>query len=285
MRDSGARDEASFRAELDRACERMASARPTAVNLAWAVERVRQAASAASGQGVPAAKETLLAKALELLEDDRRTCRRMAEVGSGLVRDGAKLLTHCNTGALATAGIGTALAVVFESHRQGKRVAVFVDETRPLLQGARLTAWELQQAGIPATLICDNTAAQVMREGRVDAVFVGADRIARNGDTANKIGTYGLAVLARAHAIPFYVVAPVSTFDLATADGSGIPIEERSADEVTSIHGRRVAPEGIAVYSPAFDVTPAKLISGIVTERGLISPVDEGSVLRVAGPR
>src|SRR5262249_29085955 len=207
-------------------------------------------------------------EARALAEEDRQMCAAIGRHGAPLVEDGHGVLTHCNTGALATAGSGTALAVLAAAAEQGKRFHVYADETRPLLQGARLTAWELQQLGIPVTVLCDSMAAQVMREGRVRVVIVGADRIAANGDTANKIGTYGVAVLARAHAIPFYVAAPSSTFDRALPDGDGIPIEQRDPREVTHGFGRQTAPDGVEVYNPAFDVTPHTLITGIVTERG-----------------
>ena len=200
-----------------------------------------------------------------------------------LLADGQGVLTHCNAGGLATADYGTALAVIFAAQESGKRLSVYVDETRPLLQGARLTAWELQRRGIDVTLICDSMAAQVMREGRVQAVVVGADRIAANGDTANKIGTYGVAVLAAAHDIPFYVAAPLSTFDLSLANGSQIPIEQRRPEEITHSFGHRTAPEGIAVYNPAFDVTPARLIRAIICERGVIEPVTPAQIAAVVG--
>jgi methylthioribose-1-phosphate isomerase len=210
-------------------------------------------------------------------------CRAIGRHGAELVAKGQGVLTHCNAGGLATADYGTALAVIFTAHEQGKGVAVYADETRPLLQGARLTAWELQRRGVPVTLICDNMAAQVMKEGRVQLVVVGADRIAANGDTANKIGTYGVALLAKAHGIPFYVAAPSSTFDMTLADGSGIPIEQRDPREVTDGFGRTTAPEGVAVYNPAFDVTPAELIAGIITERGVIRPVDARTIRATLG--
>ena len=208
-------------------------------------------------------------------------CRAIGRHGSALVATGSGILTHCNAGGLATADYGTALAVCFTAHEDGKSIHVFADETRPLLQGARLTAWELQKRGIPVTVICDNMAATVMREGKVHIVIVGADRIAANGDTANKIGTYGVALLARAHGIPFYVAAPSSTFDRAIPDGSRIPIEERDPSEITHGFGRPCVPDGVAVYNPAFDVTPAELIAGIVTERGLIQPVTTATIARV----
>jgi methylthioribose-1-phosphate isomerase len=274
----GPDDPAALDGLLARVEARLASARPTAANLRWAL---RQVAGAAGRDGpVKARKSAVFAAARKLLEDDVRACERMAAAGAALLRDGARVLTYCNTGALAAAGPGTALAVVFEAQRSGKRMSVVACETRPLLQGARLTMWELMRAGIDATLICDNTAAAAMRRG-IDHVLVGADRIARNGDTANKIGTYALALLAKAHGIPFHVVAPRSTFDLGLASGDGIPIEERAASEITEIAGRRLAPAGAKVWAPAFDVTPAALISGIVTDAGIISPVDESRVAAV----
>jgi methylthioribose-1-phosphate isomerase len=220
----------------------------------------------------------LLREAKAIHEEDRQMCRAIGQHGATLLQDGEGVLTHCNAGGLATAEYGTALSAIFTAHEAGKRLHVFADETRPLLQGARLTAWELQQWGIDVTLLCDSMAAQVMREGRVQAVIVGADRIAANGDTANKIGTYSLAVLADAHNIPFYVAAPTSTFDLFIADGSEIPIEQRDAVEVTHGFGRQTAPAGVKVYNPAFDVTPARLIQAIITERGIIEPVTKETV-------
>ncbi|MCC7013728.1 MAG: S-methyl-5-thioribose-1-phosphate isomerase [Planctomycetes bacterium] len=247
----------------------LAKARPTAVNLFWALERMLARATR-DHAARRAIVDGLFEEARAIFDEDCAICRKIGEVGAALVRDGATLLTHCNAGGLATADFGTALAPIYAATAQGKRVAVFADETRPLLQGSRLTAWELMQSGIDVTLITDNMAARVMYEGKIDAVFVGADRIARNGDTANKIGTYGVAVLAREHGIPFYVCAPLSTFDEKIENGSQIPIEERDPEEVTHGLGRRTAPEGVKVYNPAFDVTPARLISGIVTEVGLI---------------
>jgi len=263
-----------FMAELRRAKAYLASSRPTAVNLFWALDRMEAAAARNGSLPLPQLKQRLLQEALAILEEDRAICRQIGRNGAELIADGQTVLTHCNAGGLATADYGTALAVLFAAAEQGKKVAAYADETRPLLQGARLTTWELRQAGIPVTLICDNMAAQVMREGRVDAVIVGADRIAANGDTANKIGTYGLSILARAHGVPFYVAAPVSTFDLSIADGSAIPIEQRDPQEVTRWGGRPIAPEGIAVYNPAFDVTPAGNITAIITERGIIRAPD-----------
>jgi methylthioribose-1-phosphate isomerase len=255
----------------------LAKTRPTAVNLRWALERMERRFKA-TGQNAADLVDQLLDEARTIAEEDRQMCAAMGRHGATLIADGRGVLTHCNTGALATAGSGTALAVLAEAAVQGKRIHVYADETRPLLQGARLTAWELRQLGIPVTLLCDSMAAQVMKEGRVQLVIVGADRIAANGDTANKIGTYGVALLARAHAIPFYVAAPSSTFDLSLPDGSGIPIEQRDPREVTHGFGRQTAPDGVAVYNPAFDVTPHELIAGIVTERGVIQPVNAATV-------
>jgi methylthioribose-1-phosphate isomerase len=258
----------------------LAKARPTAVNLFWALARMKARADRDLHLGLdgPAIVRGLFEEALAIHEHDRDTCRRLGEVGAELIADGATVLTHCNAGALATGGMGTALAPIYVAHSRGKRVHVFADETRPLLQGARLTAFELHQAGIDVTLITDNMAGRVMFEKKIDLVLVGADRIARNGDTCNKIGTYSVAVLAREHGIPFYVVAPLSTFDPDMPDGSKIPIEERPAREVTHGFGARTAPEGVKVYNPAFDVTPARLITGIVTEVGLISTPDAARV-------
>ena len=250
----------------------LAKARPTAVNLFWALKRMTRRAEADFTRGLDgeAIVAGLFDEAHTIFEHDRAVCQKLGDVGAKIVRDGWTILTHCNAGALATAGMGTALAPIYRAQEQGKRVRVFADETRPLLQGARLTAWELGQAGIDVTLITDSMAGRVMYEGKIDAVFVGADRIARNGDTCNKIGTYSVAVLAHEHKIPFYVVAPLSTFDPSLDDGSGIPIEERHAEEITMGFGKRTAPEGVKVYNPAFDVTPARFIAGIVTEVGVI---------------
>ncbi|HMO34776.1 MAG TPA: S-methyl-5-thioribose-1-phosphate isomerase [Gemmatales bacterium] len=251
------------------------SSRPTAVNLFWALDRMELVAQRYYKNNPPSPLvDHLLAEAQAIEEDDVATSRSIGEQGATLIPDCGGVLTHCNTGALATAEYGTALAAVILAWEQGKRFHVFVDETRPLLQGARLTAWELQQRGIPCTLICDNMAAQVMREGKVQLVIVGADRIAANGDTANKIGTYGVAILAKYHQIPFYIAAPHSTFDLTLPNGKGIPIEDQSGEEVTNGFGKRTAPAKIPVYNPAFDVTPAELITGIVTERGIIQEPD-----------
>jgi methylthioribose-1-phosphate isomerase len=254
------------------AIDRLRTSRPTAVNLFWALDRLEKV-------GFDTA--ALLREAQAIEAEDAAMCRSIGQRGAALIGTGAGVLTHCNTGSLATAGLGTALAAIFVAHEQGKRPKVFADETRPLLQGARLTAWELQQAGVDVTLICDNMAAQVMREGRVNLVIVGADRITANGDTANKIGTYGVAILAKYHGVPFYVAAPSSTFDLSLRDGSAIPIEQRAAREITQGFGKQTAPENVPVYNPAFDVTPAELITGIVTERGVITPVTEEHIRAV----
>lgn len=250
---------------------RLRATRPTAVNLAWALERMLvRTASAFEGASQPTAlADALRDEAEQIRAEDEAMCRAIGEHGAPLIEPGMRVLTHCNAGALATAGIGTALAPLYVAHGRGVPFEVFADETRPLLQGARLTAWELSRAGIPVTLCTDGMAASLMAAGRVDLVLVGADRIAANGDVANKIGTYGLAVLAHHHRIPFVVAAPSSTVDLATPTGESITIEQRAAGEVTMIGGMRVAPDGIAVHNPAFDVTPAALIKWIVTDRGL----------------
>ncbi|MCE9594953.1 MAG: S-methyl-5-thioribose-1-phosphate isomerase [Planctomycetes bacterium] len=253
-------------------CAWLARARPTAVNLFWALERM--AARAARDYGAKKngreIVDGLFDEAHTIWREDREICRKIGAVGADLLKDGDTVLTHCNAGALATADYGTALAPIYVARDQGKTLRVFADETRPLLQGARLTAWELHEAKIDVTLITDNMAGRVMFEGKIDAVFVGADRIAKNGDTANKIGTYSVAVLAREHGIPFYVCAPLSTFDTKIAHGDEIPIEERGADEITQGFGKRTAPLGVKVYNPAFDVTPARFIRGIITEVGII---------------
>lgn len=262
-----------FFARLDEVTEYLATSRPTAVNLFWALRRMKQVGEDLRGhEAPPQIAARLLAEARTIEDEDRQMCRAMGRYGAELLTDGQGVLTHCNAGGLATADYGTALAVFFAAHEAGKKLHVYADETRPLLQGARLTAWELLQRGIDATLICDSMAAQVMREGRVSAVVVGADRIAANGDTANKIGTYGVAILAAYHKLPFYVAAPSSTFDFSIDSGKEIPIEHRDSREVTHGFGRQTAPDQIAVYNPAFDVTPADLIAAFITERGVIRP-------------
>ncbi len=263
----------------------LAKSRPTAVNLFWALDRMRaKGAALLTKSSGDALLGGLLDEARAIHEEDRAICHAIGRYGAKLLDADSGVLTHCNAGGLATSEYGTALSVLFTCQDQGKRLHVFVDETRPLLQGARLTAWELAQRGIEATLICDNMAGQVMREGKVQAVIVGADRIAANGDTANKIGTYSVAVLASAHGIPFYVAAPSTTFDLTIDSGEQIPIEQRSPDEITRGFGRQTAPDGIGVYNPAFDVTPARLIKAIITERGVIEPVSRETIQAVIGP-
>jgi methylthioribose-1-phosphate isomerase len=278
------RTRGAFAARLQHVTSYLRTSRPTAVNLFWALERMEKCVRDFTETRSPAELiAMLLDEALAIEEEDRGMCRAIGEAGAGLIGDGQGVLTHCNAGGLATADYGTALAVMFRAAELGRRFQVFADETRPLLQGARLTAWELQQRGIDVTVICDNMAAQVMKEGRVQLVIVGADRIAANGDTANKIGTYGVALLARAHAIPFYVAAPSSTFDLTLQTGEAIPIEQRDPREVTNGFGRQTAPDGVKVYNPAFDVTPAHLIAGIVTEKGMIQPVTAEAIRTALG--
>ena len=262
-----------FAKALSTICERLAATRPTAVNLFWAIERMKQKLDALRAEPVASIKAALMKESQAILEEDIALCKAMGQHGANLIQTGQTVLTHCNAGALATAGYGTALGVIRAAWEQGKKIQVIADETRPVLQGARLTAWELMQDKIPVTLITDNMAGSLMRQGKIHLCVVGADRIAANGDVANKIGTYSIAVLAKAHGIPFYVAAPYSTIDLKTRTGADIPIEQRNPLEVTTIHGSHpVAPTGVAVYNPAFDVTPAELISGIITERGVFKP-------------
>lgn len=258
----------AFLDELNHIVEAVAATRPTARNLFFALERMRRAAAA--GQDVPDIKQALIREAVEIHTDEADATRKLSRLGAGLLQDGWTVLTHCNTGPLATSGEGTALGVIIAAHRQGKKIKVLVDETRPLLQGARLTAWELQKAGVPGTLITDSMAGYFIKLGKVDGVITGADRIAANGDTANKIGTYTLAVLAHIHRVPFYVAAPTTTTDLSLKNGRAIPIEERHPEEVTHIRGVAVAPAGTVAANPAFDITPNRYVSAIVTERGII---------------
>jgi methylthioribose-1-phosphate isomerase len=271
MRKNAATGTQKLASDFQKTCELMAGTRPTAVNLFWAIERMKRSFMDAmrAGESVDQIKDRLDAEAQAIHDEDVASCRALGAFGAEVVPADARVLTHCNAGALATAGYGTALGVIRGAVEQGKHVAVFADETRPFLQGARLTAWELVRDGIQTTVITDNMAGALMFQGKVDLVVVGADRIAANGDTANKIGTYAVAVLAREHRIPFYVAAPLSTIDLATPDGQQIPIEERSAKEVTHVAGAQLAPEGALVWNPAFDVTPNHLIAGIITERGI----------------
>jgi methylthioribose-1-phosphate isomerase len=264
-------DAHSFLEDLERVASVLRRTRPTAVNLQWALDRtLARGRAVAQREGVGAAKSELLNLAHQMAEEDIAANRRMGAFGLDLVPTGANVLTHCNAGALATVDYGTALGVVRAAHEAGRQIHVYVDETRPFLQGARLTAWELQQLGVPMTLITDNMAGHFMNRGKVDLVVVGADRIAANGDVANKIGTYSLAVLARENGIPFYVAAPISTVDLSIESGAEIPIEERSSREVTEMSGSRIAPEGVTAAHPAFDVTPARLVTAIITERGVV---------------
>jgi methylthioribose-1-phosphate isomerase len=273
-------------ADFDRVCETLASTRPTAVNLFWAIERMRTLRASLIGGSNGASREDLVRRMIEEAKnirlDDIAICRAMGKHGAALVPDGKTVLTHCNAGALATAGYGTALGVIRAAAEAGKKIDVFADETRPFLQGARLTAWELQQDGIATTLITDNMAGHFLHSGRIGCVVVGADRIAANGDVANKIGTYSLAVLAKENNVPFYVAAPVSTFDLTLKSGDSIPIEQRSADEVTHVFGVPVAPENIAVENPAFDVTPARYVTAIISERGVARAPYVESLKRLA---
>jgi methylthioribose-1-phosphate isomerase len=262
----------AFKQELDTVADYLKNCRPTAVNLSWAIERMRRTSEDNKSLPIDKLINILKAEAIRIFEEDKLMCRQMGEFGATLIQDGWTVLTHCNAGGLATADYGTALAVIYKAVEQGKNIKVYADETRPLLQGARLTAWELMQNGIDVTVICDNMAAMVMGQGKINAVFVGADRIARNGDTANKIGTYGVAILAKHHRIPFYIVAPSSTIDPNIPDGAHIPIEERAAEEITCGFGKQTAPDGVKVYNPAFDVTPAGLITAWVTDKGILQP-------------
>lgn len=268
----GAREYAAapdFIAKVHAVIRELAATRPTAVNLFWALERQKKLLELHPSCPAPELLSLLETEAVGIAADDAALNRRIGEWGAALLQDGTGVLTHCNAGALATAAYGTALAAIRVAVEQGKQLSVYADETRPLLQGARLTVWELMQEGIPVTLITDNMAATVMRQGKVQAVIVGADRITANGDVANKIGTYGVAILAKEHGIPFYVAAPLSTVDLSLATGAEIPIEERAAEEVTGFGGVRVAPEGALVYNPAFDVTPEKYVTALITEKGI----------------
>jgi len=270
--------------ELERSVKFIGSSRPTARNLFWGLERVRKAALDSRQESAAEIKSRILKEARSVIEEDRAACRRMGRFGSGLIKDGDTILTVCNAGILATIDYGTALGVIYAARAAGKRIKVYACESRPLLQGARLTAWELKKNKIDVTLICDNMAASVMKAGKIDKVITGADRIAANGDTANKIGTYNLAVLSKYHRIPFYVAAPRSTFDLSMRSGKQIIIEERSPKEVTElIFKKRVAPSGVKVFNPAFDVTDSRLISGFITEKGLIMAPYEKNIAKVLG--
>ncbi|MGA1794508.1 MAG: S-methyl-5-thioribose-1-phosphate isomerase [bacterium] len=277
-------EQARFFSGLEKICNVLLATRPTAVNLAWAIKRMKGVAHGHEDAAVSEIKGLLREEAERILQEDVRMNRRIGSHGEALVGDGHRILTHCNAGALATGGYGTALGIIRAAWEKKKRIHVLVDETRPALQGARLTAWELLQEGIPFTLITDNMAGDCMRRGMVDMVLVGADRITARGDVANKIGTYSLAVLANAHGIPFYVAAPSSTVDLALSSGDEIPIEERTPDEVILLNGSRIAPEGVAVFNPSFDVTPHHLVSAIITEHGVIRPPFSESIGEVFSP-
>ena len=273
----------SFFRQLENVCDVMARTRPTAVNLFWGIERMKRVAEANRGKKLDQIREVLKQEAVRIEAEDLTICRNIGKWGATLIPEGATVLTHCNAGGLATAGYGTALGVIRAAHEAGKNIRVFADETRPWLQGARLTAWELMKEGIPTTLISDNMAGFFMNRGEITCCVVGADRITANGDTANKIGTYSVAVLARENNIPFYVAAPLSTLDLSLADGSRIPIEERPASEVTHIKGIAIAPEGITVRNPSFDVTPARYISAIITENGIVKGDYLSGLRRIIG--
>lgn len=284
----GARDiiadtEESFFRQLENVCDVLARTRPTAVNLFWGLERMKRVAEANREKSLDKIKEILKKEAIRVEQEDLTICRNIGKWGATLIPDGATILTHCNAGGLATAGYGTALGVIRAAHEAGKNIQVFADETRPWLQGARLTAWELMKEKIPTTLISDNMAGFFMSRGEITCCVVGADRIAANGDTANKIGTYSVAVLAKENNIPFYVAAPVSTLDLTLSDGSKIPIEERPSSEVTHIKGIAIAPEGVRVRNPAFDVTPARYITAIITENGIVKEDYRSGLRKVAG--
>lgn len=267
----------SFWVEVKRVAEYLETARPTAVNLKWALDRIKSTIQAHKDKDISEIKEIILKTAQTIHDEDKRVCKKIGENGIELITKGAKILTHCNTGSLATGQYGTALSVIFHAHERGNKIQVWVDETRPLLQGARLTSWELMNAGIPMKLITDSAAGSLMQGGEVDLVIVGADRIAANGDTANKIGTYPLAVLAKENGIPFYVAAPLSTIDRKLKTGENIPLEEREGDEITHFNGSHVAPKKAESYNPAFDVTPHKYITAFITEKGIIEPpFDDG---------
>ncbi len=279
----GALQSEDLQRDMPTICDTLAKTRPTAVNLFWAIERMKQVYAEVQDSSPEAIRSRLVTEARNIREEDLAINEQIGQHGAPLVPDGKTVLTHCNAGALATAGFGTALGVVRAAVRGGKKIDVFADETRPFLQGARLTAWELQRDGIQTTLITDNMAGHFLKSGRIGCVVVGADRIAANGDVANKVGTYGLAVLAKENSVPFYVAAPISTLDLALASGDFIPIEERAGREVTHIQGVQIAPEGIAVANPAFDVTPNRYVSAIITERGVARAPYEESLRRLCG--
>lgn len=280
---SRAKDSQKLLSEIKDASKYLATSRPTAVNLFWALERMQNLAQKNIDKPVKELRSILVNEAIQMIEEDNRVCKAMGEYGAKLLPKNATVLTHCNAGGLATASYGTALAVIYVAAEQGKNIKVFANETRPLLQGARLTVWELMQSNIDVTLICDNMAAVVMKEKKINGVFVGADRIAANGDTANKIGTYGLSILAKFHKIPFYVVAPLSTIDISIPDGSHIPIEEREKDEIIHGFGRQTAPIEVNCFNPAFDVTPNKNITAIITELGIVETPYKQNIEKLFG--
>lgn len=270
-----------FRQIMEKVCHQMGQTRPTAVNLFWAVNRMKRMLDQVYTYGVEETKERLVKEALQILDEDIEVNRKIGMYGRKLIKNGDGVLTHCNAGALATAGYGTALGVIYAAWAEGKRFCVFVDETRPLFQGSRLTAWELACEKIPVTVLTDNMAGWLMKKKEINLVLVGADRIARNGDTANKIGTYGLAILSKWHNLPFYVAAPTSTFDISLASGKAIPIEERAPEEVTHFRGIRITPKEVKAFNPAFDITPHDLIKGIITEKGIVQKPFEKKLKRM----
>ncbi len=278
IKDSSARDYLSLHKEIEKVIDYLARSRPTAVNLFCSLKRMRDCAEKNKDKEIKQIKTILKQEALQIMEEDKRCNRRIGENGARLIVDGETVLTHCNAGALATADYGTALGIIYRAKEKGRKIKVYVDETRPLLQGARLTTWELLREGIEVVLICDNMAGQVMQEGKIDKVLVGADRVAANGDVANKIGTYTLAVLAKENGIPFYVACPLSSIDLSLSSGKVIPIEQRDSSEITNGLGKRIAPQGIKTYTPAFDITSARYIKGIITEKGIHEPPYEKSL-------
>jgi len=283
LRGSKAKKFSRFKHELTKVIRYIGSSRPTARNLFWGLERIQGVVFKNKDMAVSGIKKIILQEAKDIIEEDRRACRRIGYYGAKLIRNNERILTICNAGLLATIDYGTALGVIYGAKDSGKHVSVFACETRPMLQGARLTTWELKKKGVDVTLICDSMAATLMQQGKIDKVIAGADRIAANGDSANKIGTYNLAVLSRYHGIPFYIAAPLSTFDLSIKSGKRIKIENRDAAEVTELFFKQpIAPLGVKVFSPAFDVTPAKLISAIITDRGIISPVNKSKIARIS---
>lgn len=275
------KDKDVFRERFDKILDEFAKTRPTAVNLFWAIDRMKRTFYESPCLTLAEIKDELIAKAKRIYEEDIKICKEIGRAGKDLIKDGDNILTHCNAGALAASEYGTALSVVRAAFKQGKKIHVFADETRPYLQGARLTSWELNKDGIPVTVICDNMAGYLMSQGKIDFIVVGADRIVANGDTANKIGTYSIAALAKYHKIPFYTAAPLSTIDIKIKNGGDIPIEIRKSDEMTHFNGKRIVPEGVPVYNPSFDVTPAELITGIITDKGVLHPPYEKTIAQV----